>query len=213
MPAVYGPIEPIVGDMFSADDPGLSDGVVVNDDTPATVDQVDCNAVTYQPVYDPNCPALVPPPLPPNVAIGCFDPPDSWQRYTITIPANLSALWTKVVPQLTVTAAADQAVRNMRVRFYTSDPDTDPCGFMGDLLISYVPEGGALSIDGVLEAVQYSGTTGVVDGSTLVFASDGAPFDWPVISCGTQIIVTIDFDADQTELPNLDLTLVGRENA
>jgi hypothetical protein len=212
LPAIYGPIEPIVGDMFGVSDPVLGDGVTVNDDTPATTAQVDCPPVAYQPVYDPNCPAVVSPPQPPDVAIGCFDPPTSWYRYSISIPASLSALWTKVVPQLVVTSPATADVRNMRIRFYVTDPTTDACGFIGDLLIGYIPMSGILSIDGVEESVLYSGAAGVVVADSLIFSSDGGPFDWPVIACGSDITVTIDFESI-TDLPSLDLTLVGRENA
>jgi hypothetical protein len=163
---------------------------------------------------DPLCPAVIPPPLPPSVAMGCYTAPVNWRRRQITIPRQFIRLWGEVVPKFSI-HARDADVRNLRLRFY-SDVDgdgtivDDPCAYCGDIVVSYVPQGSTLVFDASERRVY------VVDSSQLrrsaeqvVFATDGSPFEWPVLTCGFGYIVAL--DTEQTQVPPVfDLSLYSR---
>lgn len=173
-----------------------------------------CPINVWSPVYDPLCPPLDPPPAPPSIALGCVDAPTEWTRYNFTIPSGVVPLWTDMVPILTVTA--QQVVRNVRVRFYadpfgTGNPDDDPCAFCGDFLITYMPANSVMTLDGATETVTVvSQNDPPRNAGTLVFATDGGPFEWPLLSCGVPYIVTIDVPRDADFSPYIDMSLIPR---
>jgi hypothetical protein len=119
-----------------------------------------------------------------------------------------------VVPRLQVHAREDD-VRNLRVRFYADpfqvgDVSDDPCSFCGDMIVSYVPQGATMIIDGTDEVVNVVTAGGVTQrADSLVFASDGTPFDWPRLSCGFGYVVTMDLP-EQATPPVVDLSLFER---
>lgn len=186
-----------------------SDGYLF-DDT-----DIPCATTTWAPVYDPNCPALVPPPAPPTVDIACADTPTEWTRRQFTIPGDHIPLWTDMVPLLTLTTAGT-AVNNVRVRFYTDpyetgNPAEDPCAFCGDFLITYIPPNTVLQLDGASETITAtSQNTAPRNANSVVFGSDGKPFEWPLLSCGVGYIVTIDLPSDATVTPIVDFALTPR---
>lgn len=187
---------------------------VVTVETPYIYTETNCAMPLYTPVYDPLCPAIVVPPPPPSVPLGCYAPPANWFRRTITIPHEYIPLWSDAVPLLKVNAT-DGDIRNLRLRFYADvdgdgDVTDDPCAYCGDIVISYVPEGATLVFDGS-DQVVYVETPGGVRrrADNLVFATDGTPFDWPTLSCGFAYVVT--FDLPQTSVvPTIDLSLFNR---
>lgn len=192
---------------------GIGDGYEVNDLNENGENP--CAVQVWAPVYDPECPPLDPPPGPPSVQIGCVDAPTTWTRYKFTVPENLVPLWTDMVPVLSVTTAAE-AVRNMRIRFYsdpfgTGNPDEDPCAFCGDFLFTYLPPNTIMTLDGSTEQVTaLSQNQPVRNASSLVYAADGAPFEFPLLSCGVGYTVTIDLPVDTPAIPIVNLSLVAR---
>lgn len=187
---------------------------VVNMNGPI-VDDSSCAPVAYMPVYDPSCPALVPPPAPPGMPVqGCYVPPLNWKRRQFTIPEEYIPLWAEAVPQIRVHAAKAE-VRNLRLRFYADvdgdgDITDDPCSYCGDIVISYVPLGQTLVMDGSDELVYVEAQgTGRRRADSLVFATDGSPFTWPVLSCGFGYIVTVDLE-QSAPVPAVDFSLYPR---
>lgn len=174
----------------------------------------DCAEPLYAPLYDPRCPALLPPPGPPDVPLGCYERPASWRRRSFKIPADVVPLWSSMVPVLQL-ATGTQEVRTTRLRFYADpdlpgDPGLDPCGFCGDLIVSYIPPNSVLTFDAAAEVVavtQPGGLTRRAD--TLVYGSDGKPFAWPDLSCGFGYVVTVDNPLNGP-MPAVDLTLMPR---
>lgn len=215
-PFEFGAVKPII-EGFMRDEslppwaPGIEGGTYTT--APYIVAETQCLVPVYTPVYDPLCPAVIPPPPPASVAQGCFIQPQNWYRRHITIPENNVPLWGDVVPRIEV--HAQEEVRGLRLRFYadptnSGDPNIDPCGYCGDILISYVPTNSTLVFDGADQEVyiQYQGT-GRRRADSLVFKTDGTPFEWPVLSCGMSYIVT--FDLPQTQAPPVvDLSLTPR---
>lgn len=178
------------------------------------VNEAECVVKVYSPLQDPLFPSVIPPPPPPSVPLGGYSPPANWRRRQITIPANYIPLWGEVVPKFSIHARTAE-VRNLRLRFYADvdgdgDITDDPCAFCGDIVVSYIPEGSTLTFDTserqvyVVDASQRRRSA-----SAVVFATDGTPFEWPVLSCGMGYIVTLDLPQTQ-HAPVFDLSLFSR---
>jgi hypothetical protein len=214
-PMEYGPLVPVYQGFL---DPGVSNpyvgdaasGAVWDDDGYVTSDPA-CPVVTFQPITDPGCALLVPPPAAPSVSTSCADWPVNFTRRMLTIPAQNIPAWTLVVPTFSV--HCDQAVSNLRVRFYAdSDNDLAPddlCSPLADLLFSYIPAASTLTFDSVDHAV-YVDTDGMPRrrGEAIMSNTDGGPVTWPILSCGYGWVVTVDMEQHQP-LPTMDLSLTS----
>jgi hypothetical protein len=173
-----------------------------------------CAVPQVAPIFDPLSPALVPPPGPPTVPLGNFVPPVNWRRRQFTIPKQYVPLWGEVVPKVEVHARYGE-LRNLRLRFYADafdvgDISDDPCAYCGDIIISYVPLDNTLVFDAAARRV-YVVTPGGQQrrADSLVFRSDGTPFEWPALTCGAGFVVTLDLP--QTQIPPVvDLSLFSR---
>lgn len=182
-----------------------------------TQNEVICPTIEYRPVYDPMCPFNIPPVGVPSVDIACFDFPPVYRRRQFVIPPSVVPLWGEVVPYMEITAPWGHEVRNMRLRFYTDalesgDPNIDPCNFCGDIVFSYIPQNSTIIFDGSEQTVYLQDPGGVKRrADSLVFGSDGSPFEWPVLSCGVPYIVTIDLpDSPVAQAPVVDMSLFTR---
>lgn len=210
IPVIQGFMDPKVTDPFVSDIEGYYDldGFVTDDSG--------CAVTLWDPLVDPQCPALVPPPQPPSIPLGCYTPPANWHRRQITIPAAYVPLWDSVLPTIEIHATT-QDVRNLRLRFY-ADPDDsggaaidDNCGFCGDIVFSYIPASHTLIFDGPNERVYVQDPGGHLRrADSLVYATDGTPFQWPLLSCGNGYVVTFDLPQTTTVLPIIDLSLTPR---
>ena len=174
----------------------------------------ECATVTYDPVYDPLCPAVIPPPSVPGIPLGCYTPPRNWRRRQFTIPRQYVPLWGEVVPKVEV-HAKEADLRNLRLRFY-ADPYVegsiadDPCAYCGDIVVSYVPHNHTLVLDGAEQTVYVVSPGGLRRrADSLVFKTDGSPFEWPVLTCGFGYVVTVDLPQTQKP-PVVDLSLFPR---
>jgi hypothetical protein len=215
-PIIEGFLDPEINDPWAE---GVTGGTF--DDLGHVVDEGPCDTPVFQPVFDPLCPTLIPPPQPAQVSVGCFDVPENWVRRQVSIPPQYVTLWGDMVPVVNLHARLSE-VRNVRLRFYadpygTSDPEADPCSFCGDILVTYIPKDSTLVLDGVSETV-YVEKQGEIRrrADSLVYKTDGTPFDWPVLTCGMGYIVTVDLpqtygsDANEIPLPVVDLALTAR---
>lgn len=182
-------------------------------DAPVTHVDEACLPAAWEPLTDPLCPALVPPPSVPETALGCFSAPSVWTRRQFTVSEDLVPEWGDVVPVLTVTTPFAE-MRNLRVRFYSDDGThvvTETCTPVADFLFQYLPISYTVVVDAearVVYAVDTLGNQRRAD--SLVYASDGTPFEWPVLSCGEGLIVTTDLPQDSLQAPEVSLSLVSR---
>lgn len=185
-----------------------------NDGSGVTRSDPDCAVPTFQPVFDPLCPNPIPPPNAPDVQLSCFNWPASFTRRKFVIPESYIPLWTSAAPIFKIQAKTE--VRVMRLRFYadvleTGSADTDPCSYCGDIVFSYIPAKSTLVFDCTDQTV--SVVTGAVTrrADSLVFATDGTPFEWPELSCGSPYIVVVDMPASQVP-PLIDMSLTAKAN-
>lgn len=209
IPFIEGFLNPAVGDPYVG---GLPNGASY-DEAGFVQTEPDCPVPVYTPLYDPLCPAVVPPPPVPNVALSCFTFPPNYVRRYFTIPAVRVPEWTDVIPVFSITAP-DGEVRNLRLRFYAdptgdTDPNDDPCSYLADVVFSYIPDGGTIVLDGTDNLIYLSDEDGLRRADSLVFSTDGTPFTWPVLACGYGYVVTVDLP-QSGNLPTIDLTLVPR---
>lgn len=196
-------------------DPWASEAVPGAYDTDSVdFDEVDCGVDTWEPIYDPLCPALVVPPTPPSIPLGCSDLPETWARWSLTIPAANMPRWGTVVPVFTLWSTL--SLRNMRLRIYSDpteslDVNNNPCAFSYDIVVSYLPALSTMTIDGVSQSVWVETNTGQKRrADSLVFTTDSKPIEWPVLSCGTQHLLTLDLRGEFPVAPIVDLSFVHR---
>lgn len=205
-PILLGYLDPDVTDPWA---PGVENGL-----TSAYVyAEEECGDNLWQPIYDPLCPALIVPPAPPSVPLGCFVPEDNWQRYMVTIPASTVPLFGEMVPLIELSTTAEQ--RNVRLRFYADpdgefDPEDTPCDFIGDVVVSYIPASGSLILDGATKEVfVITSANRRRRADSLVFRTDGKPFQWPALTCGYGYVMTVDTPL-VTDPPVIDLSFTYR---
>lgn len=209
---VEGFMDPSVPNPYSCSE---LNGSYDSDGYPIDDDDLTCKTDVWSPLYDPNCLPMQAPPDPPPFDLMCSDLPTEWTRRLFTIPGDHIPLWTDMVPVLTVSTVAE--VRNLRIRFYsdpdgTGNPDEDPCAFCGDFVLTYIPPNSQIVLDGAVETIMVTQQNQPVrSASTLVYAADGGPYTWPLLSCGTGYIMTFDLPADfDQDLPIIDFSLVPR---
>src|SRR4051812_13292604 len=207
-PILIGYRDPAVSAPFA---PGIVGGTA--DTTSTTFTDVVCGDDIWTPLFDPLCSALITPPPPPSVPLGCYTPPASWDRLVVRLPAVTVPLWNSVVPVLTLVTTTE--VRNIRFRFYpdpdgTFDPSDDPCAFVSDWVVSYLPAGARMVIDSVPQTVNVPPSLGDTRrADSLVFRHDSRPIEWPDLSCGFGYTMTMDKPTDQT-WPVVDLSFVSK---
>lgn len=219
-PYQYGVEKELVEGFGVAEDPWVPDTTPVDwqfSDVAEDAEDGVCAQQVYAPIVDPLCPAIEVPPIPPSIPNGCFVQPEAWDRRWFTIPRKYIPYWDTVVPVVRVQTQSE--VRGLRLRFYADvDADVeqalaDPCGFCGDILFSYIPPNHTMVFDSITQTIVAEGPGGERQrADSLVFKTDGTPFDWPVLSCGLGYVVTVDFPTGQTgfQMPGIDLSLVPR---
>ena len=163
---------------------------------------------------DPDCPPVPEPPRPPVVDPACgVDEPDLWRRWWVPIGTEDSYEWWSVLPTVTISTGA-QAERSLRIRFWPNPDedaplafDTNEHEFTGELILNYLPPNSTVVLDGVsrrLQAILPDGTTQGID--RLLSGSDGAPPEWPVLSCETAWLISFD-TINEGSRDNLDVSV------
>lgn len=162
---------------------------------------------------DPDCPAVPLPPSPPVVDVSCVDQPGTYERSIITISQNAVPVNLTAFPILTLRSGS-QDVRQARIRFW-ENPDRlpawelNPCGFDGDIIVSFLPAGATLVIDGVQRIATMTLNGVSQDATHLLYGGDGGPVDWPELTGGVEYQVALDLDSDGTSSDTrMDVELV-----
>lgn len=184
------------------DSPGeqFPSGSVI-DNTPTCPDEV------IPDLLDPWCPVVPKAPTVPKVNLACFSIPDNWDRYVFPITRHAIRVWQDAVPKVSI-HTGDSEFHNIRLRWY-ADPlsrgetlnnpmqAVNQCDFCADFLITYIPPNSTFTLDGSEETVTCTVLTSknrqkLKNASSLVMATDGGPFEWPVISCGYAYLLCVD---------------------
>lgn len=174
------------------------------------------DAAEDDPLADPDCPAPPSPPSPPVIEDDCILDVGVWRRYWVQVTQSEVAEWLATIPTLTLSTGT-QAARQVRVRYYVN-PDNLPPGeftpseWVAEQIVRYMPPETVLTLDGVSERARAS-VNGAdwIAADHLLYGTGGAPATWPLLSCGTGYLISLDVPLD-AGLGNLttDLALTRR---
>ena len=154
------------------------------------------------PLLDPDCPPVPAPPRPPAILDSCVeDDVVTWRQYWTEILWNDVPEWIDSVPIVHI--EANNPVRLVRIRYYQNPnnlsideiPKDEYCN---EQLISYIPSGVTLTLDGVSQRAwaQFSGSPGTFAADHLVYrGTDDVPV-WPILGCSSGYYITIDVPED-----------------
>lgn len=166
---------------------------------------------------DPTCPALPKPPGIPDVPLNCFVLPTNWDRYSMRIPASQIPRWSQAVPVVAITAqTGGNPLRKCRVRFYEDplnwfDPSAlNECDFCSEFLITYVPPGYTMTIDGMTETILINLSNTVYNAAHSVTSTDNSGFTWPALTCGAGYVMTLDVPHGDAPPATCDVTVYHR---
>lgn len=162
-------------------------------------------------LVDPDCPPLPAPPAPPSIDEECIVDPASWTRYTIDIPATAIPRFSSVLP-VVLLRTGNASARQLRMRWYPN-PDglniteLPPCGYEGEVIVSYVPPRAEMVVDAIAREATASINDGPEQQATqLLYGPDGGPMVWPELRCNQSYIFTVDVDSADS-VDELDILL------
>lgn len=168
------------------------------------------------PVVDPDCPPLPAAPTMPIPTEACADLPATWNSYVVYVPDDLVDTWKDGVMQLQM-INGDKAMRFVRIRLLPRPLDTqtvediDPCSACGDMMISYFPSGGTITLDGLTDRASISvGNRQPISAGHLLAGTSGEIPEWPVFACGLGYFVLVEIPLG-TSLKSLTLNIANRE--
>lgn len=184
--------------------------------TPLATCQIPPSLRATAPVIDPDCPPLPSPPTLPTPTEACADMPTSWNTYVIYVPDDLVDDWKDGVIQLKL-VNGNAALRFARIRLLPRPLDTqtvsdiDPCAACGDMMISYLPAGAVLTLDGLTERASISvGNRQPISAGHLIAGTAGEIPEWPVFACGLGYFVLVEVPTGLS-LKSLTLNIANRE--
>lgn len=162
---------------------------------------------------DPRTP--VPTPPQPTIPEAGFCVPLAPERQCYTLDLSDRPMWSSDVPILTLSAGSS-ALRNVRITFYEQAADDvrtcgeladdDRCSPHSDFVITYVPAGGTVTIDGQIgrAVIECNGDCRV---SSYVFGNqDGGPVRINELSC-SKYCVCVEADPVNPPAPDSSLSL------
>lgn len=142
-------------------------------------------------VRDPISP-INKPPRPP--AIDVMPMPASWTRYQKEVPSSWGDRPGRVVPVFYIFNLTDTARRMIRIRIYKAGFGST-CAFEGEWLVTYIPAGASITIDGVREKITVIEANGKeTSAGHLVVGTSGRPRRWAALNCGGGYSIVVDAD-------------------
>lgn len=140
-------------------------------------------------ITDPALGSVVRPPRPAEASP--IEMPSSWRRQDQWIDAKELNLPGQMVFNIRiVNPSAD--LRKMRLRIYRRGAGY--CDFSGEFLITYMPKGTTLIIDGITRSVKLERENGdLVPAGNLVIGSYGRPSTWPEMDCKQDTMLRVEY--------------------
>lgn len=163
-------------------------------------------------MLDPDCPPLVAFPSVPQGISTCRPAwAGSYSRLTLPVQTQVGPAWGDVVFVLSLTAAAEDH-KDIRIRTtpFAGDPDVD---YISQFYVSWLPSGGTFTINTPRQRNTLK-CDGVTREATYLLYSDvvGQPFEFPVVQCAQEYVVTVDVrDVETASDLSLSLLLVRRD--
>lgn len=201
----------VLYDYFNGDTPDTANWAYTWMGTPhaSVSERTALDQAAEDPLRDPDCPPPPAPPAPPTIVDECIVEVGSWRRYWAIIPAQEIRTWLDAVPTVTVTTG-DFEARQVRIRYYANPENLPPESFTAtawdaEQIISYMPAHTTLTIDGVSQRV-WASVNGAAEiaADRLLYGTNGMPASWPLLSCGTSYLISLDVPLDA---PDGNLTI------
>ncbi|MET7981690.1 MULTISPECIES: hypothetical protein [unclassified Streptomyces] len=158
---------------------------------------------------DPYCRSVAPP-APTSSLRTCFCLPLAVERACYDIDLSSSPGWAVDVPTIVVRAGSGD-IRNLGITFYERSEqhgamtaarvaDTERCNPLAEFHVTYVPAGGAVTIDGQVQRATVE-CGGRCEASRDTYGRDGVPLSFPGLSCASYVIC---LETDVTNPPAAD---------
>lgn len=196
------------GDTESACVTWSNDPDCVDDDAGCAADAASCLDLA---LAELGCATTMPPELPvPDNPCACD--PLTRRRHCIVIPSSvLTPIWSDVVTDVEIYAGS-LALKAVRIRFYPNPlgrpiDQLDACAFCAEANLSVVPAFSTVRVDGTRRRVTVTcpGTDEVPAGGA-VTGTNGGPFTWPTLECGTPYLMCVEADT-ATIAPDSEITV------
>jgi hypothetical protein len=157
------------------------------------------------PLLDPDCPPVPAPPRPPFIDDSCLEEVvTEWRRLYVNLEKVDywdTPVWAELVPTLSITATQD--VRQVRIRYFQNPfgrglDDLDADEFCAEQIITFIPGGAILTIDGVTRRVraEVAGSATSLTADKLLATQAGDVEQWVALSCGMPYFLTVDVPVD-----------------
>ena len=153
-------------------------------------------------ILDPDCAVVPSAPRPPQIVNDCVVVIGEWLRYQFPIAASHVSEWLAIIPTIFLSTLGAPATQ-VRIRFFPN-PDGLPVtqfdgwdSWDGELYLSYMPANARVTLDGITRRA-YADVPGHENVSMdhLLYGSNGGVVSWPLLSCGSDYIMTIDTPLD-----------------
>lgn len=162
----------------------------------------------------------VPTPPQPTAPEASFCVPVASERACYTIDLSTRPQWSSDVPMITITAGSKE-LRNIRVTFYerkaddtrtcTQIADQERCSPQNDFVITYVPQGASVTIDGQIGRATMDCGGDCMAASTVFGDQDGGPVRINELTCaGYCICIESDPNFPPATDASLSLSVSGR---
>jgi hypothetical protein len=156
------------------------------------------------PLQDPNCDPIPAPPTAPVIEDDCIVPVGSWRRTWYVVNASDVPQHLAGVPTITLqTFGQDEG--QVRLRYYANPDCLEPLAFDAsewqyEQIISFIPANSTIVLDGVSRRVWAEVPTGAetIPADSLLYGTGGVPASWPVLTCGTCWLVSLDTPLEST---------------
>lgn len=116
-------------------------------------------------------------------------------------PSDILPNWLDAVPIITITTGSAE-MRRVTVRFYHNPldrpcEDLNVCNACSEINVTYLPADATAVIDGRMRHTTVTCAAGTESYDHVTFGGpNGAPADWPALSCGSGLCVEVLVDAD-----------------
>lgn len=180
--------------------------------------RTDIPQAEQNPLQDPNCDPLPLPPSAPVIEDDCIIPIGSWRRTWYSLDAGLVPEHLSAAPTVTLQTFGESESQ-VRIRWYANPDclaplDFDASEWQYEQIVTFIPANTTMTLDGVARLAWAEVPSGspAIAADSLVRGTNGAPATWPLLTCGSCWLISLDTSPSTTPGNlNVDAGLTVRE--